>query len=143
MRAQMQGIALRGGRGGVLGTLSISNGGYEDIASAPSSATAVFTLVSDGTTASNVGAEPNWLLGSTSGSLYECRATLGSGTLSTGTAGSWLPLSSNRGWGVSRASLGSKSCSFLLEIGLAGANVALDSASITLTAEVTFEEGGP
>lgn len=31
-------------------------------------------------------------------SSYECRATLNSGTLDAGTTGSWLALTTNRGW---------------------------------------------
>lgn len=140
MRAQMFAAALRAGRsggsgGGGLGTISISDETVTDDDTSPASASAFYELQSDGNLLTTTGSG-SWLIGSTSGFLYECRATLTSGTLSSGTAGSWLALSSTRRWTVSRASLGSKNCTFTLEIGLAGANTALDTASITLSATV-------
>jgi hypothetical protein len=135
MRAQMQGAVLRGGRSAIVP--SISDALYEDTEESPTTAIAFFELQSDGETLSNMGAGANWLIGSTNGAAYECRATmLGGTTLTSGTTGSWIALSSTRRWTVQRASLGTKDAGFLLEIGLAGANSALDSATISLTATV-------
>jgi hypothetical protein len=133
----MQGAVLRGGRSAIIP--SISDATYEAVAVSPASATAFFELQSDGDTLSNLGAplSTDWLIGSTDGTAYECRATmLGGTTLTSGTTGSWIALSSTRRWAVQRASLGTKDGVFLLEIGLAGANSALDSATIILTATV-------
>jgi hypothetical protein len=125
---------LLGGRNGAM--VSISDTEVADVDTHPNGAAAIFTLESDGDLTTTPGSTIDWLLGSTTGSNYECRATVTDGTLSSGTSGSWLGLGSNRTWTVSRSSLGTKSCTFLLEIGLAGQNVALDSAFITLSATV-------
>jgi hypothetical protein len=135
VRSQMFGAALLGRSGGV-GTVSISNTSISDAETYPSGATAALALESDGDFNASDAALTQWLLGSTNGSAYECRATLTSGSLSSGTTGSWLALSSTRTWSVTRVSLGSKSCVFLLEIGLLGTNTALASATISLDATV-------
>jgi hypothetical protein len=125
-----------GGGGGGSGTISISNTGPSHTVSSPSTATAYLELQNDGDMMTSNGAGPDWLIGSVTGSDYECRATIVSGTLSTGTAGSWLALSSHRSWTATRSSLGTKTCVFDLEIGLVGTSTALDTARITLTATV-------
>lgn len=135
MRPMM--VLLPGGPRGSSGPIvSISNGSVDASATSPSSATAYYELQSDGDTVTSDGAIADWLIGSVTGSDYECRATLVSGTLSTGTTGSWLALSSPRSWTVTRSSLGSKTCTFDVEVGLVGTSTALDTARITLTAEV-------
>jgi hypothetical protein len=71
-------------------------------------------------------------------SNYEARATLTSGTFTTGTAATWLPLSSNVNWQVSKASTGSKSATADFEIRRASdAVVVAGPVSITMTAQVT------
>jgi hypothetical protein len=129
-----------GGGGGGSGTVSISDTGASQTVSSPASATAYYELQNDGDVMTSSGAGSDWLIGSVTGSDYECRATIVSGTLSTGTTGSWLALSSHRSWTVTRSSLGSKSCTFDLEIGLVGTSTALDTARIFLTATVELPE---
>ena len=70
---------------------------------------------------------------------YECQATVTAGALTSGTAGSWLALTSDREWEVTRTNdvLGTDTCTFTLEIRRIGTTVVLNSASITLNAEVT------
>lgn len=69
------------------------------------------------------------------GAAYECRATLISGTLTSGTTGSWLALSTTRTWGVNSGSPpGKKVCTFTLEIRRASDGVVLDTATITVDA---------
>lgn len=128
-------VTLLGRSGGA--AISISDESVTDEQISPSSSTAFFELQSDGDTLTSMGAGSDWLIGSTTGSNYECRATLVSGTLSSGTTGSWIALSSDRRWTVTRSSLGIKPCTFTLEIGLAGANIALATAEITITAQVS------
>jgi hypothetical protein len=66
---------------------------------------------------------------------YEVRATLNSGSLSSGTVGSWLALTSNRSWSVSAVgSSSSQTADLTLEI-RQGANV-LASAVYSLSASV-------
>jgi len=79
---------------------------------------------------------PDWVTPNGDASNYECRATLLSGTLSSGTTGSWLPLTSTRDWHVLRTFIGTNSASILVEIRpISGSVVA--SATISLSAEVS------
>lgn len=70
-----------------------------------------------------------------SASNYECRATLDSGALTSGTTGSWLALSSSREWKVERGAAGNSSATITVEIRNASTLVVIDSATITLEAE--------
>ncbi len=65
---------------------------------------------------------------------YEARVTVTSGTLSSGTSGSWLPLNITRTWTVTAVST-IKTCTFTLEIREATSGTVVASASITITAE--------
>lgn len=76
-----------------------------------------------------------WLAGGAS-SGYECRATITFGSLTSGTTGSWLSISSPREWYVSRISSGSSQCTFTLEIRNASTLVVVASATIDLTAQI-------
>ena len=82
---------------------------------------------------SNISGE--WLV-SGSASAFEARFTPTIGTLTSGPSG-WNALSSNLEFIVSQTSVGTKSCTGSLEIGLLGTSTALDTATIELTAEVT------
>ena len=67
---------------------------------------------------------------------YEVRATLNSGTLTSGTTGSWLALTSNRSWTLTQESVGAADqVDLTIEI-RKGAGATLASASVTLDAEV-------
>ena len=75
-----------------------------------------------------------WMLvGPASG--YEARFTILSGTLSTGTAGSWLNLGTTRTWTVSRSTIGSTICQGTVEIRDAATLAVLATATITLEAD--------
>jgi hypothetical protein len=71
----------------------------------------------------------------TVGDSYEARLVTTTGTLSSGTADSWLALSSTRSWDVSQNGLGTKVFTGTLEIRVGG--VTKDTASISLTADVS------
>lgn len=73
--------------------------------------------------------------GGTPGNSYWMRATIVSGSLTTGTTGSWLALSSNRLFGVTAPSNGVKSCTlyFQLATDSGGTNIIETSANVTLT----------
>ena len=98
-------------------------------------ATASYTLASDGTASSspNFDGTVSWVTPGSAAPNYECLATLTSGTLTTGTAGSWLALSASRVWSVSRSN-GSKECIFTVQIRRIGTSTVLTSATIDLTA---------
>lgn len=117
----------------------------------PSSATATFTLNSSGVAqATTSGSGSNPPAGTTNyndewmrigpNSAYEARATLVSGTLSSGTVGSWLVLSTTRSWSVTCSVGGGgghvqKDCTILVEIRDATTLVVIDSDNIALQSE--------
>jgi hypothetical protein len=105
----------------------------------PSDATCLFRLNNSGiaernTTGSYL-SEFTWLLRGASGD-YEARMTTISGTLTTGTAGTWEALSLTRTWGKTRTGVGISTYSGTLEIRDASTLVVLASCTVTLTAEV-------
>lgn len=65
----------------------------------------------------------------------EAKATVTSGSISSGTTGSWLALSTTRTWTVSRATVGISSATMTVEIRRIGTTLTLGSCSVTLTAE--------
>lgn len=135
MRPMM--AVLHGGRNTASSVpINLSDRAVEDSQTYPTPCSVWFELESDGDTETSFGFVDDWLVGSTTGSDWECRATILSGSLSSGTTGSWLALSSDRRWTVSRSSLGTSSCSFTLEIGRVGTSTALKSATIQLSATV-------
>lgn len=78
-----------------------------------------------------------WLLVGAN-SAFEARATLVSGTLTAGTTGSWLALSTRREWTVAKTTLGSKACTFTVEIRRVSDSVVVDSATIILIATMAL-----
>jgi hypothetical protein len=99
--------------------------------------TASYTIKSDGTIIDNSGTTGTWNGSTTAGSGYEVKATVTSGSLTSGTTGSWLSLSSNRSWSKTDSTAGGSSAdaAFTLQIRAAGTTTVLDSATITLSAE--------
>jgi hypothetical protein len=105
------------------------------------SQTATYTLESDGdvvraTTplgSSDIG---DWIDPKANApSDYEVQATLNAGTLTSGTTGSWLALTSNRSWTLTRATVGAADqVDLTIEI-RKGSGATLASATVTLDAE--------
>lgn len=124
-----------------------TNGSYTDDAT---TSTFTFSVNRDGTlgfaaagTGSVAESFPDyaWILprNSTVGDAYEVRMTKNSGTTITGTVGSWLALTSNRSWSVTRApgeGLGTNSANVTLEIRLASTGEVLASATFDIQATV-------
>lgn len=117
---------------------------YLDTALSPTDARVVFSINSNGTvlaTGDTAGtlASYNWITPTTGSTTYYVRATLTSGTFTSGTTGTWLALSSNRSWttGFTSNSPGSKTTTATFEIATdsGGTNVVV-SASVTLEAIV-------
>lgn len=71
---------------------------------------------------------------------YEILATVVSGTLSSGTAGSWLNLGTARGWSRTRSSSGTSACTVNFKIRKVGTGTNLVDVNITLSA--TIDGGG-
>ncbi len=112
--------------------------------SSPTSATASYALASDGDIDATAGTNTSvdrgdWISPQINMSAYEARATVTSGTLSSGTEGTWLSLGTTRTWNVVHSGIGtgSTSCEFTLEIRRTSDGVVLDTATITLQAIVT------
>jgi hypothetical protein len=134
-------LAAMAGSGGVIVRLPAA-AAPQHIVAAPATATAGYQLESDGDIGqrdqssgglyTDVG---DWIAPKgMAGAAYECQATLVSGTLSSGTTGSWLALNVTRTWTVSATST-LKSCTFTLEIRLAATGTVLATMTVTLTAE--------
>lgn len=68
---------------------------------------------------------------------YSVRATVLSGSLSSGTTGSWLALTSNRSWSRTRTSVGTSSCQLQLEISPNGGTTVIKTVTFTLNAVCT------
>jgi hypothetical protein len=106
----------------------------------PVTATAVYRLRNDGdilcTGGSNtVNDAGDWLVPKQGMNLFECRFTLTSGALSSGTAGVWLNLGTAREWTVARSTDGTSTAVGTLDIGYAGTSTPLKSVTITIQAE--------
>ena len=109
---------------------------------AGTAATAKYELQSDGDIyRSSANANPDVYVGdwieprASAGGGYECKVTINTGSLTTGTSGSWLALSSTRTWTIVQGSMGSGNVNFTVEIRQVGSSTTLDSAIIDLTAE--------
>lgn len=109
---------------------------------AAGTATAGYRLNSSGIAESQVNTGystlETWLL-SGSASAYEVRATLSSGTLSSGTTGTWENLGTSRSWTVADSTLDPymSEAVIVVEIRDATTLLVLDTATITLQAERT------
>lgn len=105
------------------------------------SQTATYTLESDGdvVTATTGGGSVDagdWIDPKANApSDYEVQATLNAGTLTSGTTGSWLALTSNRSWTLTQVTVGAATqVDLTIEI-RKGSGATLASATVTLDAE--------
>lgn len=120
----------------------ISDATLTDLTIDPSICIVSYQLTSAGvanaiTTSSGTGAIENWVTPTgAAGANYETRATVNTGTLSSGTTGAWTALSSTQTWTVTRSTVGTKNCNITVEIRLASSGTVLDSATIDLSANV-------
>lgn len=131
----MTGAGMLLARGSQRVTLS---GSYDDtVVANPGPAVASFALESDGDIVTSVdGDEGDWVVPRGAAGSYECRATAVSGTVTSGTIGSWQALTSTRTWTKSRATVGSVTAVIDIEI-RKGSGPVLATTQVTLYAEVT------
>lgn len=122
---------------------TLSNATYIHTTVSPANATAGFRLDNDFSADSLAGAayteRYTWKTGSGAAADYEARWTTISGSLSSGTAGTWLGLGTDRVWTRTRTAdgIGSDTVVGTVEIREAAApNTVLATATITLTASV-------
>lgn len=130
--------AFHGRNTGTPGTVTLDST-YNPTSTGSGVQSADFGLESDGDVIVNGVDVGDWLSPkSAAPSLYEVRATVVSGSVSTGTTGSWLALTSTRSWTrVDTDNNGSSQvCVLTIEIRYNGGSV-LDSSTVTLTANRT------
>lgn len=109
-----------------------------------SAAYAYYILTSSGLVQSSTqggGTSPTtletWCTPTSQASNYEALVTVTSGSLSGGTSGSWVALSSSRSWYVEEFISGNSNlCIFTVQIRRIGTSTTLDTATITLEATV-------
>lgn len=118
---------------------------YSDFgATALQPAEVAFYVNSDGTVevttfGSGVVDNYNWITPTTGSTTYFVRATLNSGSLNSGTTGTWLALTSNRVWSVYKdeSSAGSQTADLTIAIASdSGGTDIVVSANVSLQAEV-------
>lgn len=103
--------------------------------------TATYTLEADGdiitaTTAGGSVDAGDWISPkAAAGGNYEVRATVVSGSVSSGTTGSWLALSSDRTWTRSRVTSGTDTVVLTIEIRRTGTTTVLATCTRTLVAD--------
>lgn len=121
--------------------VSIADLSVSDVTFSPTNASATYQLTNAGvinriTVSGRTTSPGNWIFPtSAAGANYEARATVNSGSLTSGTTGSWIALSSSRSWTLDQTSVGAISCNLTIEIRHATSLAVLDTASITLEAE--------
>lgn len=103
--------------------------------------TATYTLEADGdiitaTTAGGSTDAGDWIAPkAAAGGNYEVKATIVSGSVSSGTTGSWLALSSDRTWTRSRVTTGTDTLVLTIEIRRTGTTTVLATCTRTLVAD--------
>lgn len=137
-------IALLGSTGGG-DTLALV--GYTDSVFdiAPATGGVGYQLTSGGKEQGGIGSAASiiysdlgdWVIPNGNASLYEVRATLNSGTLSSGTTGSWLALTSTRTWTVTRSVIGVSTANLTIEIRRIGGTTILATAPVDMTVDIS------
>lgn len=119
--------------------ISISNQNIIDATGGARSATAGYRLTSGGQAQSLVNVTftnlEQWCTPTSEAGNYEARVTVNVGSLSSGTTGTWVALSTTQTWTRTAAINDSQLCEFLIEIRRTGTTTVLDSATIELLAD--------
>jgi hypothetical protein len=109
-------------------------------ATSPTNALAQFGLENDGDIVATGGTNTvtdigDWLTPKAFFSQFECRLTQNSGTALGGSAlSTWLNLGTTRTWTLARNTDGTNTAGATLEVGYAGLNTAIKTATLTFTA---------
>lgn len=77
-----------------------------------------------------------WVSPTSAASNYEVFATLSSGSLTTGTTGSWLSLGTDRNWTCRQVGAGVTQASLSMQVRSIGTTTVLDTWTVNLSAEV-------
>ena len=109
-----------------------------------SQASAVYQLNSNGyvytgnyTTTQTFVQQEQWCTPASAASGYEVFATLNTGTLSSGTTGSWVPLSGTQSWRVTVPFNTAQTTNIAVQIRKVGTTTVLASSSVQLYADTT------
>ena len=106
-------------------------------------ATASYTISSDGKVRNQASTIlESWLLNG-SASSFEVRATVTSGSLSSGTTGSWLACSSDRTWSVVNSAADNSTISVVMTVEIRDASTLVVADSATITIEATSLDFDP
>lgn len=136
----MIGLAHRLRRKGAGLAAVVPAGTYTRSVIDPADAHSTITFSSAGTWSSTGGPSTSgtWKTGSGTGADYWIRWTTTAGTLTTGTAGTWQQLSTDRAFGRDRTTIGTLSCTGTVEIATDAAGTKIiATGTIVLVAEVT------
>lgn len=133
----MTGItAIMAGNGGSAPVVAISNASDTVFGFSPNTTIASYSLTSAGAVVlENSGFFENWITPQIGMSGYEVRATLNSGSITSGSLGTWDSLAFTRSWQISRSVSGVQSANLTIEIRPTGGSV-VDSATVTLSVSV-------
>lgn len=106
------------------------------------SAGMTYSIVSDGNVTYdklNAGGATyeQWLTPAIGADQYEVFATLNTGTLTSGTTGSWLNLGTTRSWNVSRDTVGGRFANMTMDVRRVGTSTVLDTWTVSISATVT------
>jgi hypothetical protein len=107
----------------------------------PNDATCYYQINSNGNVyGTNVGVPldllEQWATPTSIASQYEVFATLNTGSLSSGTTGSWLSLGTTRLWSVTRTTVGARVANMTMEVRKIGTATVLDTWTIEIEALV-------
>jgi hypothetical protein len=130
--------ALLAGMGGAaVGTVSLPTAvAYNAVLEGFGTASATYSLNSAGTYSSTGEAGGVWISPQVGMDQFEVRATLNSGTLTSGTVGAWLSLGTTRSWNNTSSTVPGQSANLTVQIRRIGDTAVLASATVTVTAEV-------
>lgn len=118
-------------------TITLVDQTVNNVVTSPATANARYSLESDGDIVANASTDlGDWIIprGSAGGG-FECRATVTSGSLSSGPT-TYTALSSNQTWSRTRSGVGTTTCVFTLELRRVGTTAPVFSKTITLNATV-------
>lgn len=124
-------LALVGANESVLDNFPVTGGAGYELTSAGKERSGVGTAGSI-----SYGDLGDWVIPNGSASLYEVRATLNSGAVTTGTTGSFLSLGTTRTWTVTRATVGVSAANLTIDIRRIGGGTILATAVVVLSVEI-------
>lgn len=76
-----------------------------------------------------------WVTPTSAGGNYEVFATVSSGSVTSGTTGSWVATSGNPTWTRDRTTIGTNTCVLSMQVRATGSGTVLDTWTVTLEAE--------